>query len=209
MEVTAPQPQPQESEIELHIDLHQKKLSKAEWDYTEIPESKEEIDILNMIKKGFNDVNIKCNSAKSIIGVLKTSVTEEIMVFLFNKYFKTKIQEICDEYDYDGFDCVEILGKNKNLKIKKIDEMRISNNNFDENNDKIYEYILLEIIDNLISFNVDKKANWYNYYYTLHFMRKNEIENLNKYKNTNKDLIENYNQEDWKLIDNTYKNIND
>ena len=185
MEVTAqhPQLQPhtQDSEIELHIDLHQKKLSKAEWDYTEIPESKEEIDILNMIKKGFNDVNIKCNSAKSIIGVLKTSVTEEIMVFLFNKYFKIKIQEICDEYDYDGFDCVEILGKNKNLKIKKIDEMRISNNNFDENNDKIYEYILLEIIDNLISFNVDKKANWYHYYYTLHFMRKNEVENLNKY----------------------------
>jgi Cdc25 family phosphatase len=27
--------------------------------------------------------------------------------------------------------------------------------------------------------------------------------------NINKDLIENYNQEDWKLIDNTYKNIND
>jgi hypothetical protein len=171
----------QEPEIELHVDLHQKKLSKAEWDYTEIPESKEEIDILNMIKKGFNDVNIKYNSTKSIIGVLKTSITEEIMVYLFNKYFKTKIEEICEEYDYDGFDCVEILGKNKNLKIKKIDEMRISNNNFDASNNKIYEYILLEIIDNLVEFYVDKKANWYYYYYTLHFMRKNEIENLNKY----------------------------
>jgi hypothetical protein len=168
-------------EIELHVDLHQKKLSKAEWDYTEIPESKDEIDILNMIKKGFNDVNIKCNSTKSIIGVLKTSITEEIMVYLFNKYFKTKIEEICEEYDYEGFDCTEILGKNKNLKIKKIDEMRISNNNFDADNDKIYEYILLEIIDNLIGFYVDKKANWYYYYYTLYFMRKNVIENLNKY----------------------------
>ena len=173
--------QPQPSEIELHVDLHQKKLSKAEWDYTEIPESKEEIDILNMIKKGFNDVNIKYNSTKSIIGILKTSVNEEIMVHLFNKYFKTKIEEICEEYDYEGFDCAEILGKNKNLKIKKIDEMRISNNTFDASNDKIYEYILLEIIDNLVGFYVDKKANWYYYYYTLHFMRKNEIENLNKY----------------------------
>ena len=81
-----------------------------------------------------------------------------------NKYFKTKIEEICEEYDYEGFDCTEILGKNKNLKIKKIDEMRISNNNFDADNDKIYEYILLEIIDNLIGFYVDKKANWYYYY---------------------------------------------
>ena len=180
--VSAPLVTPtQESEIELHVDLHQKKLSKAEWDYTEIPESKEEIDILNMIKKGFNNVNIKHNSSKSMIGVLKTSITEEIMVFLFNKYFKSKIEEICEEYEYEGFDCNEILGKNKNLKIKKIDEMRISNNNFDASNDKIYEYILLEIIDNLIGFYVDKKANWYYYYYTLHFMRKNEIENLNKY----------------------------
>ena len=93
--------------------------------------------ILNMIKKGYNDVNIKCNSTKSIIGILKTSVNEEIMVHLFNKYFKTKIEEICEEYDYEGFDCAEILGKNKNLKIKKIDEMRISNNNFDASNDKI------------------------------------------------------------------------
>jgi hypothetical protein len=66
-------------------------------------------------------------------------------------------------------------------RIKKIDEMRISNNTFDASNDKIYEYILLEIIDNLVGFYVDKKANWYYYYYTLHFMRKNEIENLNKY----------------------------
>ena len=92
-----PEPEP---EVDIHIDLYQKKLSKAEWDYMEIPESKDEIEILNLIKRGFSDVNIKYNSAKSIIGILKTSTTEEIMVFLFNKYFKKKIEEICSEYDY-------------------------------------------------------------------------------------------------------------
>ena len=88
------------NDVDLHIDLHQKKLSKAEWDYTEIPETKDEIEILNMIKSGFNNVNIKYNITKSLIGILKTSVSEEIMVFLFNKYFKEKVEEICEEYEY-------------------------------------------------------------------------------------------------------------
>ena len=168
-------------EIDMHVDLYQKKLSKAEWDYMEIPESKDEIEILNLIKKGFNNVNIKYNAAKSIIGILKTSITEEIMVYLFNKYFRKKVEEICEEYDYNGFDCDEIIGKNKNLKIKKIDEMRIENNNFQDNNDKIYEFVLLEIIEQLIEYYEDKRANWYYYYYTLKFMKNNDIENLNTY----------------------------
>jgi hypothetical protein len=166
---------------ETHIDLHQKKLSKAEWDYTEIPESREEIEVLNMIKAGFNNVNIRFNPSKSIIGVLKTSINEEIMVFLFNKYFKKRVEEICEEAEYTDFDCEKVIGKNKNLKLKKIDEMRITNNNFATDNDKIYEFVLLEIIDNLLSFYNDKQANWYYYYYTLKLMMKNEIENMNKY----------------------------
>jgi len=169
------------SKIDTHVDLHQKKLSKAEWDYTEIPESREEIEILNMIKAGFNNVNIRFNTTKSIIGVLKTSVNEETMVFLFNKYFKKRLEEICEEAEYTDFNCEEAIGKNKNLKLKKIDEMRITNNNFNPDNDKIYEYVLLEIIDNLLSFYNDKQANWYYYYYTLKLMMKNDIENINKY----------------------------
>ena len=172
-----------EPEVDIHIDLYQKKLSKAEWDYMEVPESKEEVEILNLIKKGFCNVNIKYNSAKSIIGVLKTSTTEEIMVFLFNKYFKKKIEEICSEYEYTDYNCEEVIGKNKNLKIKKIDEMRIVNNNFQEDtsNDKIYEFVLLEIIEQLLEHYEDKKANWYYYYYTLKFMKNNEIDHLNTY----------------------------
>ena len=80
--------------VDIHIDLYQKKLSKAEWDYMEIPESKDEIEILNLIKKGFSNVNIKYNTSKSLIGVLKTSTTEETMVFLFNQYFRKKIETI-------------------------------------------------------------------------------------------------------------------
>jgi len=70
----------EKKELDMHVDLYQKKLSKAEWDYMEIPESKDEIEILNLIKKGFSNVNIKYNAAKSIIGILKTSISEETIV---------------------------------------------------------------------------------------------------------------------------------
>ena len=170
-----------EAEVDIHIDLYQKKLSKAEWDYMEIPESKDEVEILNLIKRGFSDVNIKYNTAKSIIGILKTSTTEEVMVFLYNKYFKKKIEEICTEYDYTGYNSEEVIGKNKNIKIKKIDEMRIVNNNFQEDNDKIYEFVLIEIIEQLLERYQDKDAYWYYYYYTLKIMKNNEIDHLNTY----------------------------
>jgi hypothetical protein len=170
-----------ETEVDIHIDLYQKKLSKAEWDYMEIPESKDEVEILNLIKRGFSDVNIKYNTAKSIIGILKTSTTEEVMVFLYNKYFKKKIEEICTEYDYTGYNSEEVIGKNKNIKIKKIDEMRIVNNNFQEDNDKIYEFVLIEIIEQLLERYQDKDAYWYYYYYTLKIMKNNEIDHLNTY----------------------------
>ena len=170
-----------ETEVDIHIDLYQKKLSKAEWDYMEIPESKDEVEILNLIKRGFSDVNIKYNTAKSIIGILKTSTTEEVMVFLYNKYFKKKIEEICTEYEYTGYNSEEVIGKNKNIKIKKIDEMRIVNNNFQEDNDKIYEFVLIEIIEQLLERYQDKDAYWYYYYYTLKFMKNNEIDHLNTY----------------------------
>ena len=41
------------------MDLNQRKLNKTEWNSVEVPVSKSEIDILNMIIKGFQDVNIR------------------------------------------------------------------------------------------------------------------------------------------------------
>ena len=48
------------------MDLRQRKLNKSEWDSIEIPVSKSEIDILNLIVAGFHDVNIRVNNNKSL-----------------------------------------------------------------------------------------------------------------------------------------------
>ena len=68
------------------MDLNQRKLSKSEWESIEIPVSKTEIDILNMIVKGFHDVNIKINNNNSIFSYLKIEFSEKMENYLFNKY---------------------------------------------------------------------------------------------------------------------------
>ena len=53
------------------MDLKQRKLNKSEWDSIEISVSKAEIDILNMIIKGYDDVNIRINNNNSLLTFLK------------------------------------------------------------------------------------------------------------------------------------------
>ena len=43
------------------MDLNQQKLTKTEWDTTELMVSAEEKEILNLIIKGYDDVNIIYN----------------------------------------------------------------------------------------------------------------------------------------------------
>ena len=47
------------------MDLNQTKLSKIEWDTTEIPITKDEHEILTLINKGYDNVNIIYNTSNS------------------------------------------------------------------------------------------------------------------------------------------------
>ena len=53
------------------MDLKQRKLNRSEWNSIEISVSKSEIDVLNMIIKGYHDVNIRINNNNSIFSYLK------------------------------------------------------------------------------------------------------------------------------------------
>ena len=60
------------------MDLKQRKLNRSEWNSIEVPVSKSEIDILNMIIKGYDDVNVKINFNNSIFTFLKIEFTEKM-----------------------------------------------------------------------------------------------------------------------------------
>ena len=44
------------------MDLKQRKLNKSEWESIEVPVSSNEQDVLQMITKGYHDINIKQNN---------------------------------------------------------------------------------------------------------------------------------------------------
>jgi hypothetical protein len=59
------------------MDLNQRKLNKSEWNSVEIPVSKAEINVLNLIIKGYNNVNVRINNTNSIFVYLKIEYNEK------------------------------------------------------------------------------------------------------------------------------------
>ena len=85
------------------MDLKQRKLNKSEWESIEIPESPDEITILQLIIAGFHDVNIKINNNNSIFTFLKIEYSEKMEDFIYTKYL------------YERGDKIENAFKNINL----------------------------------------------------------------------------------------------
>ena len=70
------------------MDLNQRKLTKSEWQGIEVPVSSEEKEVLELIIRGFHDVNIKYNKHNSLFGFLKIDYGEVMEDYLYNKYFQ-------------------------------------------------------------------------------------------------------------------------
>ena len=75
------------------MDLKQRKLNKAEWESIEVPVSNQEIDVLNLIIKGYNDVNIKINNNNSLFAYLKIENSQKMEDYLYTKYFHTRVDK--------------------------------------------------------------------------------------------------------------------
>ena len=125
------------------MDLQQRKLIKSEWDSIERPVSADEIEVLNLITKGYHDVNIKYNNTPSLFNYLKIEYNLIMEDYLYNIYFSERLNKIFKKYD---FDLIKIDIK-ANIEIKKADQIRLQKNTKESiENANIYENILIEII---------------------------------------------------------------
>ena len=159
------------------MDLSQRKLTRNEWEAIETPVSVGEKEILNLIYNGFDDVEYKYNVSKSLLGYIKLSNTsEEFHRYLYNEYFKNIVDKLCKQYGIKLSNANE-KQKNKKIKIKKADTIRI--NSFDKKikkeKENIYEFIMLDIAKKLL------KKSSIKYYYTLVHLMKNNVSNVNIY----------------------------
>ena len=186
--------------------LLQTKLTGDEWTGVEIMEPENEMRILNLIIKGFHDVNYKFNTHLSLASRLKVTPTPEMVDHLYNEYFKKRIEKIISENPSITF--VPIAKSKKQM--KKVDLMRIQNMNSmfgtggikDASNNptsitaagttsesgsgnslNTFDHLILETLEQLIA---TKKANaasneWMKHYYTLTLMLQKSVNDINTY----------------------------
>ena len=156
----------QQKQIQIHSQtIIQGRLTKSEWNNMEIPVSPDELSIIKLIRDGYHNVQMKMNSNTSMIGVLKTSSSPEMHAHLYQKHFESIVSECVKTYKLPDFSCDNgnghngnghKNGKNKIIEIKKIDAIRIKNNESAINPKNIFEYTILKICKLLLS----KKAKW-------------------------------------------------
>ena len=161
------------------MDLNQRKLNKSEWDSIEIPASQTEKDVYSLIINGYEDINIRNNNNKSLLGYLKVEISGDMDLYLYNKYFDKKCQQILETYSDYGITLNS--QKKKKINIKKIDKMRLEQNDSNklpENN--IYEYILLTYFEKVIKYRHKNKKIWQDEYYTLYKLSQNKIKDVNQ-----------------------------
>jgi len=168
------------------MDLNQRKLIKSEWESIEVPFSKSEIDVLNLIIAGFNDVNIKINYNESLFTFLKIEYNTKMEDFIYNKYLREDIENVIDLYKQTtGNSDISSLKINVNsdIQIKSADKIRLEKNNTENlKNSNIYEYVLLENINKILIAKKykDDKCFVLNYF-TLYKLLKNNITKINRH----------------------------
>jgi hypothetical protein len=196
----------------------QGRLTKSEWNNMEIPVSSDELTVIKLIRDSYHNVQLKLNNHSSIIGILKITPSAEMHAYLYQKHFEQSIQDMVKTFQLvPEFSCnvdtnvkqgdgVKKNGsKNKTVEIKKIDAIRIKNNEsaLSSQSKNIFENTILKICKLLLT----KKAkwnkeileknhsnsddsdddddidgcSWMSYYYALTMNLKNSIEHVNIY----------------------------
>ncbi len=160
------------------MDLTQTKLSKGEWESIEVPVSQDELAILKMICNGYHNVTIKHNTHLSLIGYLKIQYSESMEDFLYKRYFQGIIEKQQKIYDHKYAPTVT-----SKKTIKKADQIRIENIESKSRNflKTIFEYVLLDIIQNLLKTYSGETKKWNYYYYTLYHLAQYNVICINKY----------------------------
>ena len=180
--------------------LVQVKLTGEEWNGVEIMEPEDEMRILKLIIDGFHDVNMVFNPHLSLISRLKITHTPEMEDYLFDEYFKKRVERILSVGGfYTRSNQFEITGKSKKV-MKKVDLMRIQNMNttFGGSGDT-YDHHIMNTIEDMIEVKTGVAVTatpgtgittttavfgpneWMKHYYTLKLMLQKSVTGINSH----------------------------
>ena len=204
------------------MDLKQRKLSKSEWDSIEIPVSKTENEILNLITNGYSNVHLKVNKTDSIFTHLKIEYNPQIEEFLYVKFFADKIKEIIlknnitfirfgadnsakrtkalEQQETQGStEKIHYVNVSTIVRLKSGDQIRLARLDselIDTANTNIYEFILYNNLEQMVKYKKINDKKWMYHYYTLNKLLLNNVEKVNCFvKNIIQAFLDNYENE--------------
>jgi len=192
-----------EHNLTRNMDFTQGKLTKSEWDSVEVPDSHEEQQIYQLIKEGYHDVGIVRNSSQTLLQYMKIAPSDEMHAHMYELYFKMHVDEMREAFGLSAFE----TDTDKKKLVKKADLIRIqnTNSNLDDQKTKIYEFVLLILLLNLLNNkfphmyphwrdhvqgakkkkkvppppSVPSRPKWMYYYYSICLLMRNSISHLN------------------------------
>lgn len=164
------------------MDLTQRKLTKAEWNSIEIPVSSDEKRIIELIKDGYNNVNIVRNYTQTLLKYMKIGHTEQIDNYVYVQFIQKYIAALVKKY---GIQNVATISSNSD-KMKKADIIRMSNTERQINDNKanMFEFVLIDLLEKCFKCRATKlkgtaRDKWMYYYYTLTILIKYNVELFN------------------------------
>jgi len=160
------------------MDLNQRKLTKSEWNGIEVPVSQDEKEILELIIRGFHDVNIKYNKHSSLFCFLKIDYSEIMEDYLYNKYFASIIAKM--KVAFPAFNLN--INVKANPVIKKADMIRLEKNNAEKMKlENAFEYLLIDILNKILKYKSLNNSKWVIEYFTLYKLMRVTISNVNRH----------------------------
>lgn len=171
--------------------INQTKLTVDEWNSIEKPISSSEKKIMKLIMRGIDDINIKTNDNVSFITFLKMEKENNLNSIHLHMY----VNYILPKLKYNDIDLLPKFRKQKKLELNKLATSRIKNSEkyfnkpFSINKDKtqssnstpIYEFKLVELINNMFYLKHKNNDEWLSKYYTLKYLSTYNVLNLNTY----------------------------
>ena len=161
------------------MDLNQRKLNRDEWNGIEVPINEREKMILNLIIRGFHDVNIKQNNNLSVIDFLKITPCDSIIEYVYETYLVPLLLPLVKKYHIN----IPRFNLN-NIKMKKQDKIRVQNSGkYFENRDEtqeLFEFKLIELFKEMLEYIHKRNNRALIKLYTIKVLTGYSISNVNK-----------------------------
>jgi len=185
------------------MDLTQTRLTKAEWNSIEIMLPKAEMFILNIITNGFHNTSISDNTTSSLLSFLKISKSEQIDKYIYQKYIAPKIEPVFKKYNIN-YEKPEIKKKDK---LKTRDLIRFENTDSLLEKHILFEFVLIELIEQMLKNKHKNRQSWIEAYYTLIILNDYNIKQINPYlKSQLTNLLDSFSDKDSEYIPYIIKN---